>query len=235
MSVSDTNVQKPRNPCVNFEWICLICCCSVGYNEPIFTWFISVSSLSPAWLLAQQSFRWLVTMCKRRGWCCVWRPTTKSVVMTPPPFKRWAWLSRYHLIRVDGRNPLLLALAVWPCCVILPHVLNTNTVYGCNKSPDESSSSLSAMGGTERWSDITRPQLGYEHTLQRASSGLPQLMQSSLGGGNNAMTTLIYPLRHQWSVYIIAAVNQKHCIVVLMTIAHDKNLLNGCHYIVKCE
>lgn len=38
------------------------------------------------------------------------------------------------------------------------------------------------MGGTEPWSEIfIRPQLEYEPTLQQASSGLPQLMQSSLG------------------------------------------------------
>lgn len=70
--------HKAEKSCVNFEWICLICWCSVGYNEPTLTRFISVRSLSPAWLLAQQSFRWLVTMFQRRGWCCVWRPTTKS-------------------------------------------------------------------------------------------------------------------------------------------------------------
>lgn len=39
---------------------------------------LSALEASPAWLLAQQSFGWLVAVYKRRRWCCVWRPTTKS-------------------------------------------------------------------------------------------------------------------------------------------------------------
>lgn len=106
VNVSDSNAQS----CIHLQWICVICWCSVGSNEPPFTWFISVRSLSPARLLAQQSFRWLVTMYNRRGWCCVWRPTTKELWWPRPLFKLWAWPSRYHLISADSRNPLLLAL-----------------------------------------------------------------------------------------------------------------------------